>query len=115
MNGYVLDLSFSVRDLLLVVPAWTGAVVAILGLNAWRRQLRGKDDYELARRLLRATYRYRDSLRRARTSFAFESPKPGQTPRDFEREVWWHRFEPLENARRKLEAELLESRDPLGS
>jgi hypothetical protein len=119
--AYMLDLSFSVRDLLLTIPAWTGATVAVLGLGAWRRQLHGKERYDLARRLLRATYRYRDALQEARSSITFALPQPDipqlalQSRRDQAAAIWQSRFDPLNAARRELEAELLESEVLWGS
>lgn len=49
--------------------AVTGVIVAILGLRTWRRQLRGRTEYELARRLLRAVYTVRDELAYVRGPF----------------------------------------------
>ncbi len=42
--------------------------VAVLGLRAWKQQLKGKTEYDLARRLLKAVYRTRDAMK------AFRSP-----------------------------------------
>lgn len=36
------------------------------GLNAWKRQLLGKHDYELYRRLLKAAYKVRDAIKGVR-------------------------------------------------
>jgi len=41
-------------------------VVAALGLQAWRTQLKDKTEYELARRVLRAVYQVRDSRQAVR-------------------------------------------------
>jgi hypothetical protein len=51
------------KDAITAAAAVTAAIVAIQGLRAWRKQLRGKTDYELARRCLRAVYRLRDAIR----------------------------------------------------
>lgn len=51
-----------VRDLVTAVAAATGATVAVLGLRTWKQQLRGRAEYELARRLLKAAYELRDSI-----------------------------------------------------
>ena len=47
--------------------AVTAAVMAGLGVNAWRKQMRGKTEYELARRCLRNAYRVRDAFRFVRS------------------------------------------------
>ena len=54
------------KDIVTAGAALTAAVIAVLGLQAWKRQLRGKTDYELARRFLRAVYSVRDSIRALR-------------------------------------------------
>ena len=46
------------RDLVLIVSTIVGILVAINGVNAWKRQLRGREAFDAARRLLRATYEY---------------------------------------------------------
>ena len=57
------------KDVVTALAALTGAIVAILGLKAWRKQLKGKTDYELARRLLKAVYEVRDAIRLIRSPF----------------------------------------------
>ncbi len=57
------------KDLLTALAAAVGAIVAILGLNTWRRQLRGHTEYELARRYLRAALRVRDAISTVRNPF----------------------------------------------
>jgi hypothetical protein len=54
------------KDVVTAGAAITAAVVAVKGLRAWKKQLRGKTDYELARRCLRAVYRVRDAIRMVR-------------------------------------------------
>jgi hypothetical protein len=51
------------KDSVTITAAGVGAFVAVRGLSAWRKQLRGKTDYELARRLLKASYKVRDAIR----------------------------------------------------
>lgn len=47
----------------------TGAIIAVIGVNAWKQQLKGKTDYELARRYLRSVYKVRDALKYVRNPF----------------------------------------------
>ena len=54
------------KDVITAGAAITAAVVAVKGLRAWKKQLRGKTDYELARRCLKAVYRVRDAIRMVR-------------------------------------------------
>ena len=57
------------KDVLTGVAALTAAIVAVLGLQAWKRQLKGKVEYELARRILRAAFNVRDAIRLVRNPF----------------------------------------------
>ena len=57
------------KDTLTAVAALTAAIVAVLGLQAWKKQLKGKVEYELARRVLRAAFNVRDAIRFVRNPF----------------------------------------------
>lgn len=54
------------KDIVTAAAASIAAIVAVKGLQAWSKQLKGKTEYELARRLLRAVYRVRDAIRAVR-------------------------------------------------
>jgi len=54
------------KDVAMGLAAVVGATAAVIGLKAWRHQLRGHTEYELARRLLRAVYHARDELHAVR-------------------------------------------------
>ena len=56
----------STKDVILGGAAIVGSVVAVKGLSTWRRQLRGQVEYDLARRILRLTYQYRDAIHAVR-------------------------------------------------
>lgn len=66
------------KDLIVSAAAVTGAVVAVLGLDTWKRQLRGQFEYELSRRILVSLFKYRDAIAQVRHPFmwAYEMPKP---------------------------------------
>jgi hypothetical protein len=49
------------------LAAAVAAYVGFIGLQTWKKQLRGKTEYELAQRLLRATYQFREALTFARS------------------------------------------------
>lgn len=55
-----------VKDLMLTVAAFVGMLVAMKGLDTWNRQLKGGVEYELTRRLLKCTYRLRESIKGVR-------------------------------------------------
>src|SRR5258708_31563621 len=66
------------KDIVVAGAAVVGAAVAVLGLNTWNRQLKGGAEYELARRLLKVTYRLRDAIKSVRhpVMWAAEMPAP---------------------------------------
>jgi hypothetical protein len=51
---------------LTVIVLCVGTVSAILGLSAWKKQMKGKTEYELARRLLHGLYNIRESIAEVR-------------------------------------------------
>ncbi len=58
-----------VKDFVVTLAAVGGFVIALLGLNAWRRKLVGEVRWDLARRLLRGVYAVRDAIHSMRTPF----------------------------------------------
>jgi len=55
------------KDVALAVAAVVTATIAYRGLQQWREELRGKADFEVARGLLRATFKLRETLKLARS------------------------------------------------
>ena len=66
------------KDIVLAVAAITGSVVAVMGLDTWKRQLRGHSEYELSRRILVSLYKYRDAINGVRhpAMLSYEMPEP---------------------------------------
>jgi hypothetical protein len=58
-----------IKDVITTIAALTATVIAILGFRAWKKQLRGKTDYEMARRLLKAVYSVGDAVKVVRNSW----------------------------------------------
>ena len=69
MEGFeLLSLWVSVgKDALTGLAAVAGVIVASIGLGTWRAQLKGRTEYDLARRLLEATFDVRNMIREARS------------------------------------------------
>lgn len=65
-----------IRDIVLAFTAITTAVVAIISIWKWRDELKGKTEYELARRLIHSLYRVRDAFNSVRSSAIFISEYP---------------------------------------
>lgn len=110
-----------VLKILDTVAIIAGSTIAIIGVNAWKRQLKGRTDYELARRYLRCVYKVRDSIRDARNPFipveetVFALEKQGKdklavTDRNTsDRAVYSLRWEKVRTAMSDLDVELLEA------
>jgi hypothetical protein len=58
-----------VKDIFTVIASMIAGIVAIVGLQTWRKQLKGKTEYELAQKLLTAVYKIRDSIYYVRNPF----------------------------------------------
>ena len=109
-----------IKEVVLIIVAIVGAVVAVIGLNTWRKQLGGTVEYELARRLLREVYQLREALQSVR--FPFISAKEmelteddGQAPENDKEKryrelakAYQNRYQKVNSARSALEGTLLE-------
>lgn len=78
----VADLISGAKDLAIAGAAVTTAIVAYRGLQKWREELRGKADFEVARGLVRATFKLRDEIQSCRSPLirGAEFPPGYQTP-----------------------------------
>ncbi len=59
------------RDITVSLSALGAALFAILGVNAWHRQLKGTTEYQIALRALKAVYAVRESMIEARGRVTF--------------------------------------------
>lgn len=66
----------AIKDVLLAVAGATTAIVAVVGLKSWGRELRGRASFETARALIRATYKLRDEIEACRSPFIFAQEFP---------------------------------------
>src|ERR1017187_7656525 len=55
-----------IKDISIAIAALAGAVVAWRGLNTWKKELRGKKEFELAFRILRAANSLRTEINSTR-------------------------------------------------
>jgi hypothetical protein len=54
---------------IIAIATLTGALVAMLGLRTWKKQLKGGNEYDIARRYLRSVYKLRDAIEYVRNPF----------------------------------------------
>jgi len=57
------------KDIFTILASIIAGVVAIIGLQTWRKQLIGKNEYELAQKLLKAVYRVRGAVFHVRNPY----------------------------------------------
>jgi hypothetical protein len=120
------ELITAIKDVLLGGAAVTTTVVAVVGLKNWSRELRGRADFDVARGLIRATYKLRDEIRSCRAAFimaqefpdGYCDPNRKSTPED-EAQVWAHvyknRWQPVWEAIQEFDAQTLEAEALWGS
>ncbi len=109
----------TIKDILLGAAAVTTAIVAVIGLKNWSRELRGRTEFEAARKLMRATYRVRDELQYSRAPFVtfgeYPSDYPGRQTATTEQEaqawsyVYRNRWKPVREALQELQTHVLEA------
>jgi hypothetical protein len=115
----VVDWISVVKDLLVALAAATTATVAVLGLNKWSTELRGRTRFEVSRGLMLATYRLRDELHSCRSPFVRgeefppEYKGPTKSTAEEERDAWAHvyrsRWKPVWEALQEYDSRALET------
>lgn len=117
----VTDMVSMASNAIVAVAAIAAAVIAWCGLSAWRDQLSGTVEYELARRIFRGVFRRRDAVSNLRSPFILASeipePPPGQ-PETMDQakaryygvsKAYQARLDLLSEARREIAPDLLEA------
>jgi len=70
------------KDVVVALAAIVTATVACIGISKWRAEESGKADFDLARRLGAAVYRFRDAIAAARHPFIAAAEFPEGKPTD---------------------------------
>ncbi len=58
-----------IKDIVLICTVIVAAYVGLKGLSTWRSQVHGQTEYDLAKRILRATYKAREAIHGVRNPF----------------------------------------------
>ena len=74
-----LEIISAAKDVVLGLAAIGTVSVAVYGIKSWSRELRGKASFEVARCLIRATYKLRDELSYSRSPWM----SPGEFPKEY--------------------------------
>jgi hypothetical protein len=116
-----LEIAPLVTNVLLGIAVVVTGIVAVIGLRSWRRELEGKAKFEVARDLIRATYRLREAIQRCRlpTVGASELPKGYEgdlvidKTKEEDSQAWGHvlsnRWISVQKAMQELESHALEA------
>lgn len=109
------------KDVVLTGAALVAGYVGLMGLGAWRRQLKGNTEYDLAKQLLKSVYELREAIATVRHPFMQYSQEPDMPEEKLkelsEKEKQWHamaqayqkRWEPVPKAKSALDTTLLEA------
>ncbi len=68
------------RDIAVSISAVAAALIAVMGVNAWRRQLKGRTEYRIALKVLKAIYAARESFIEARGRFTYPAEWADRAP-----------------------------------
>ena len=110
-----------IKDLVLLSAVITGAIVAVKGLGTWQKQLKGRSEYEISRRILVTLFKYRDAINGVRhpAMWGYEMPLPPESEaKEMSSEHLQHygtskayqkRWDKVEEQRTTLYADLLEA------
>lgn len=71
ISGSLTSAVVILKDLILVVCAVCGSIVAWRGLSTWQRQLKGQTEYALTRNILGRMFKYRDAIAMVRHPAVF--------------------------------------------
>lgn len=66
----------AIKDVLVGLSAVFAAVFAYLGLSAWRKELKGKAEYQLAKDVLKSVYRVREAFKHVRNPIIYQYEYP---------------------------------------
>jgi hypothetical protein len=111
-------------DAIVATAAICASVAGVRGLTAWKQQLTGKVEYDLARSLLRSVFQLRDAIKSARNplvQYTETSDLPGDPLSPEEKK--WHalveayqkRWNPIHEAMTTVDANTLEAEVVWGS
>ena len=67
----------AIKEIIIGLSAVLATIFAYIGLNTWRKELKGKAEYQLAKDVLKSVYKVRDAFHHVRNPaiFAYEYPE----------------------------------------
>ena len=121
-----MELITIVKDILVGLSAIFLSIIAFLGLNTWRKEIKGKSEYQLAKNVLKSVYNVRDAFNHVRNPGIFQYEYPddmcdslGHLKKEFDYAgtsyVYEKRWEKLIEAFKELEEHHLNAQVEWGS
>jgi hypothetical protein len=66
------------KDIILAISALAAAIIAWRGLATWKKELKGKSEYEIAKQVLKSVYKVREAFKIARNpGISYDNPRSG--------------------------------------
>ncbi|MBN1517588.1 hypothetical protein JXA32_13580 [Candidatus Sumerlaeota bacterium] len=98
----------------LAVATCVLAYFAWKGLDTWKQQIKGQDEYSLAKRILRLCFQYRDAIAAIRHPRIFNSPladppSKNERPFDWRYKIYKEWLQNIRSVRSEFYPELLQS------
>lgn len=114
------------KDIFVGLSAFLATIFAYLGLTTWRKELKGKSEYQLAKEVLKSVYKVREAFKQVRNPAIFQNDYPeemldinGSLKTEFEysgtAHVYEKRWEIMNQAFRELEEYHLEAQVEWGA
>ena len=114
------------KEVIIGLSAVFATIFAYVGINTWRKELKGKAEYQLAKDVLKSVYKVRDAFKHVRhpAIFAYEYPEEmrdysGHLKREKDYEgtlyVYEKRWQKMDEAFRELEEHHLDAQVEWGS
>jgi len=72
----VIDIVALIKDIVLALSAAGTLIIASKGLSTWRKELKGKSEYQLAKEILKSVYRVREAFKRVRLRVIYSDEYP---------------------------------------
>jgi len=100
-----------IKDIVIIATGVVASIVAIIGLNTWRKQIRGTSEYELAKKILKQIYQFRQAIEFVRFPlFSTEETELSEENYSATRNKREERFGKLSNAYQSRYAKVNEAR-----
>ena len=75
---WIAPLAGFVKDIVIAISAATTAFFAYKGVDTWRKELKGKSEYQLAKDVLRAVYKVREAFKAVRNPLIMTHEYPDE-------------------------------------